>query len=73
MFAQTKISFLGHILGQGHVQMELRSMQAIEDWAKLENVHEMRVFLGMTYYQRNFVEGYSKVAAPLTNLLKKEK
>jgi len=33
----------------------------------------MRVFLGMTNYQENFIEGYSKVTLSLTNLLNKDK
>jgi len=46
---------------------------AIEDWVEMRNVHEMRVFLGMTNYQQKFVEGYYKVTSALTNLLKKDK
>ena len=48
-------------------------MKAIEDWVEAKNIHEMRVFLGMTNYQRKFVEGYSKVTSSLTDLLKKDK
>ena len=73
MFAQTEIPFLGHIVGQGYIQMELSRVKTIEDWVEPKNVHEMRVFLGMTNYQRKFVEGYSKVTLALTDLLKKDK
>ena len=73
VFAQTKILFLGHIVGQGYIRMEPSRVKVIEDWVEPKNVHEMRVFLGMTNYQRKFVEGYSKVTSALTNLLKKDK
>jgi len=73
VFAHTEISFLGHIVGQGYIRMEPSRVKAIEDWVELENVHEMRVFLGMTNHQRKFVEGYSKVTSALTDLLKKDK
>jgi len=73
MFAQTEIPFLGHIMGQGHIRMEPSRVKAIEAWAESKNVHDMRVFLGMTNYQRKFVEGYYKVTLSLTDLLKKDK
>jgi len=73
VFAQTEIPFLGHIVGQGYIRMEPSRVKAIEDWVEPKNVHEMRVFLGMTNYQRKFVEGYSKVTSILTDLLKKYK
>ena len=73
MFAQTEIPFLGHIVGPGYIRMEPSRIKAIEEWAEPKNVHEMRIFLGMTNYERKFVEGYSKITAPLTDLLKKGK
>ena len=37
--------------------MEPSRVKAIEDWVEPKNVHEMRVFLGMTNYQRKFCRG----------------
>ena len=73
VFAQTEIPFLGHIFGQGYIRMEPSRVKATEDWVEPKNVHEMRVFLGMTNYQWKFVEEYSKVTSALTDLLKKDK
>ncbi|GBG72708.1 hypothetical protein CBR_g12276 [Chara braunii] len=41
---------------------------SIRDWSRPQSVTEMRSFLGMTDYYRNFVKNYSIVAAPLTDL-----
>eukprot|EP00253_Pinus_taeda_P030916 PITA_30916 len=71
VFAQTEIPFLGHIIGQGYIRMEPSRVKSIEDWVEPKNVHDMRVFLGMTNYQWKFVEGYSKVTSALTDLLKR--
>ena len=44
----------------------------MREWPEPKDVHELRVFLGFTNFYRRFVEGYSKVAAPLTELFRKE-
>eukprot|EP00253_Pinus_taeda_P026211 PITA_26211 len=53
--------------------MESSRVKAIENWVEPKNVHEMRVFLGITNYQWKFVQGYSKVTSAPTDLLKKDK
>ncbi|KAJ7970764.1 Ty3/gypsy retrotransposon protein [Quillaja saponaria] len=63
--------FLGHIIEQGRIRMDLDKMKAIKEWKTPTSVTELRSFLGLANYYRRFVEGYSRRAAPLTELLKK--
>ena len=42
------------------------------NWKPPTNVTEIRSFLGLAGYYRKFVEGFSKLAAPLTELTRKE-
>ena len=67
------IPFLRHIVGLGHIRMESGIVKGIVDWVELKNFIDMIFFFGETDYRRKFVEGYSKITAPLTNLLKKGK
>ena len=51
--------------------MDLEKVRAIQEWKAPTNLKELRSFLGLANYYRRFVEGYSRRAAPLTELLKK--
>ena len=42
------------------------------NWKPATNVTEIQSFLGLARYYRKFVEGFSKLAAPLTKLTRKE-
>lgn len=70
-FAQTKIQFLGHVIEHGRIRMDPAKVQAIQEWQPPTNVSELRSFLGLANYSRKFVRDYSKIALPLTELLKK--
>ena len=52
--------------------MDPQKIEAIVNWKPPTNVSEVRSFLGLAGYYRKFVEGFSKIATPLTNLLKKD-
>ena len=72
-FAQTEIKFLGHLISKSLIRMDGAKVAAIRDWPAPTKVTELRSFLGLANYYRRFIKGYSKIAYPLTDLLKKEK
>ncbi|KAE8668323.1 cytochrome P450 78A7-like [Hibiscus syriacus] len=72
-FAQKEVPFLGHVVGGGKLQMDKDKIRAIDEWKPPTKVTELRAFLGLANYYRRFVKGYSKIATPLTELLKKDK
>ena len=51
--------------------MDPQKIEAIVNWKPPTNVSQVRSFLGLAGYYRKFVEGFSNIATPLTNLLKK--
>ena len=71
-FAQHKIKFLGHLVIKNQVRMDPKKVQAIVDWQKPHHMKDLRPFLGLANYYRKFIAGYSKRAAALTDLLKKD-
>ena len=47
-------------------------MEAVLAWEQPKTVTEVRSFLGLAGYYRRFIEGFSKIAMPLTKLTRKE-
>ena len=52
--------------------MDPQKIEAIVNWKPPTNVSEVLSFLGLAGYYRKFVEGFSKIEIPLSNLLKKD-
>ncbi|XP_070034478.1 uncharacterized mitochondrial protein AtMg00860-like [Nicotiana tomentosiformis] len=53
--------------------MDEAKVRAIQEWEAPIKVTELRSFLVLVNYYRRFISGYSAKAAPLTELLKKNK
>ena len=59
------------IIAEG-IQVDPSKVAAVQEWKRPTNVGEIQSFLGLAGYYRRFVEGFSKIALPLTQLLRKE-
>jgi hypothetical protein len=67
-----KIAFLGHILTIEGIEVDPSKVEAVSKWKQPSSVCEIRSFLGMVGYYCRFIKGFSSIAEPLTELLKKE-
>ncbi len=70
-FGVTKVDFLGHRIIQKGLKMDDHKVNAIVDWEPLKSVLALKSFLGLASYYRKFIKNIAKIAALLTNLLKK--
>jgi hypothetical protein len=68
-----KISFLGHRISANGLKVDPEKVRAVDDWKVPKDVHGVRSFLGLANYFRRFLQGYSKMVVPSTNLTQKDK
>nr|GEY62244.1 putative reverse transcriptase domain-containing protein [Tanacetum cinerariifolium] len=67
-----KVQFLGHVIDSQGIHMVPAKIESIKDWASPKSPTEIRQFLGLAGYYRRFIEGFSKIAKPMTKLTQKK-
>jgi hypothetical protein len=63
---------LGHKISEHGVQPDARKIESIESFPRPKTAKRLKSFLGLAGYYRRFIPQFSKVAAPLHKLLKKD-
>ncbi len=71
-FAARSITFLGHVVSHEGTKPDLGKVDAVVHFPVPKTVTDIRSFLGLTRYYRNYVRGYSRLAIPLFELTRKD-
>src|SRR4051812_37961475 len=67
-----EVGFLGHVVSGEGVAVDPSMVSTVTEWETPASVGDIRSFLGLAGYYRRFMENFSKLAKPMTELLKKE-
>ena len=71
VIAVRSVSFLGHIIGDGMIQPQPEKVKSILNCQRPTTKKQVRSFLGLIGYYRNFIANFSTVSAPLSDLTKR--
>ena len=69
--AMSRCSYLGHVVGEGLVRPEHSKVDSVKQFQVPTTKSDVRTFLGLTGYYRKFIQEYAEIAAPLTDLTRK--
>lgn len=67
---KSELDFLGHRLTQQGLTRQEAKVDAIRKWAAPTTQSELRSFISVIGYYRRFVEGFARIAQPLTDMLR---
>lgn len=71
-FFQKKIEFLGHTLSEQGKGMQEDKVSAIMNWPTPTTADEVASFVGLCGWYQEFIDGFSRICAPLNRLKQKE-
>ncbi|GJU72903.1 putative reverse transcriptase domain-containing protein [Tanacetum coccineum] len=66
-----KVQFLGHMIDRKGIHVDPAKIESIKDWASPKTPTKIRQFLGLAGYYQRFIEGFLKIAKPMTKLTQK--
>jgi len=71
-FLRTEIAFLGHSVSRRGVATDPDKLEVLKEWPVPSSQTAVRSFLGFAGYYQRFVRNFSGLAAPLSELTKKD-
>ena len=68
-----EVEFLGVVIGPEGIKIEKGKVKGVLEWPTPKCVKDIQKFLGLANYYHRFIEGFTMVARPLHDTIKKDK
>ena len=66
-------TYLGHVVGSSQVKNDMAKVEAVRAFPQPKTKRQVRAFLGLTGYYRKFIPHFASIAAPLTDLTRRNR
>ncbi len=70
---QIELKFVGHLVERNGIRSDPQNVKKIKNAEVSKNTMELRRFLGMAQYYRQYINGYADVVRPLYDMLKEDR
>ncbi|GBN96886.1 Retrovirus-related Pol polyprotein from transposon 297 [Araneus ventricosus] len=71
-FGQNQVKFLGHIVGSGQHSSDPEKTEVLRNLSRPSTEKELRSFLGLASYYRDYIPNFSEIVLPLTDLTRRK-
>jgi len=71
-FLMDEVQLLGHVISAQGIAVDPTKVDAVVKWESPKSAIEIKSFVGLAGYNWRFIEGFSKIVAPLTQLTRKD-
>jgi deoxyuridine 5'-triphosphate nucleotidohydrolase len=71
-FAADQVEVLGHVINQQGIKPAPSKIEAVKNYPVPQDKADLRAFLGLIGYYRNYIKGCSRISEPLSKMLKKD-
>ena len=69
-FHKDEVQFLGYLVSSQGIRMKDERIKVVKNWPEPKSVQDIQVFIGFVNFYWQFIQGFSRIVAPLTSMLK---
>ena len=67
---QNSLTFLGFVISEDGVQMDLEKVKAILEWPSPSSITGVRSFHGLATFYKKFIQNFSSIVVPIIDCTK---
>jgi hypothetical protein len=69
---KSELIYLGHVVSKEGLEVDPKKIEVVKNWPTQQDAGQVRSFVGLANYFRKFIQAFSVMIAPLTDLTKKK-